>query len=406
MRRIVLAALMMLAGLSLRPVQAEVSALSQEIGRAGLAATEARLAALAEPAPDELFALAGLRFLGGIERALQLRWETGVSADWSELPILRLPIPDNPGARAFRGDDLVLLLTGVDDAMARSRAALEVLGTRDFALELSLGDLWFDINASGARDPGEGVADVAGTMLGGGGVMGGGPKGGPEGGPLVRFDTADAAWLSAYTHLLQGFASGVRAYAPAAAVDRVLGDSAAMHALWGTTPPDNAWDMLFGREVDRAAILLTALAQTPDAGLTRAAHGHLLAMIADNRRFWALVAAETDDQREWVPGDRQTSALGLPMQPGTGAHWLAVLAEAEALLTGAVLAPHWRYGAEAGIDVKALFEDPPAVDLVRMIQGGAFLPYARKGPLISLQAWEEFARLVQGETLLYAVFLN
>lgn len=403
MRRTVLAAFAALAAslasaLWPQVAAAEPSPLSAEIGRSGLAATGARLAALPDPAPDELFALAGLRFLGGIERALQLRWQTGVSADWSELPILRLPIPDNPAPRPFRGSDLMLMLTGLDAAMAEARAALERLGGRDVALELSLADLWFDIDGDGRRSPGEGVADVADAALGGRGALGAAP--------VVRFDTADAAWLSAYTHLLQGFAGLARAYAPAGAVDRILSARDRMHALWGDTPPTNAWDMLFGRQVDRVAIILTALAQQPEAALTREAHGHLLAMIADNRRFWALVADETDNAAEWVPNDRQTSALGLPMQPGTGAHWLAVLAEAERLLQGEVLAPHWRYGAEAGIDVKALFETPPAIDLATMIQGEGFLPYARKGPLISLAAWEEFTGLVQGDGLLYAVFLN
>ncbi len=75
--------------------------LSTEIGTTGIAATAARLSALPSPTANEAFALAGLRFLSGVERALQLRWQTGVRADWSELPILRLPIPENPAARPF-----------------------------------------------------------------------------------------------------------------------------------------------------------------------------------------------------------------------------------------------------------------------------------------------------------------
>ena len=85
------------------PAAAET--LSQEIGRTGLGPTAARLADLAAPTNEELFARAGLQFLGGVEAALQLRWQTGVQADWSELPILRLPIPENPDARAFAPAD-------------------------------------------------------------------------------------------------------------------------------------------------------------------------------------------------------------------------------------------------------------------------------------------------------------
>ncbi len=400
MRRIALTVIPLALVAALAPAvgRAEVSPLSAEIGRDGISATAARLAALPGPTPEQLFALAGLRFLGGVEQALQLRWQTDVQADWSDLPVMRLPIPDNPAPRPFRGADLTAMLTGLDGAMAESRAALDTLGPQDFALEIALSDLWFDIDGNGHRDPGEAVAEVAGMVTGTGG--------GPGAGPVVRFDTADAAWLSAYTHLLQGFTGVARAYAPAAAVDRILDASAQLAELQKGAPPSNAWDMMFGRQVDRVAIILTALAQTPDADLTRYARSHLLAMIADNRRFWTLVAAETDNAQEWVPNDAQTSALGLPMAPGTGAHWLAVLAEAERLLNGEVLAPHWRMGSAAGIDVKALFETPPAIDLVTMIQGEDLLPYARKGPVMSLAAWDDFARLVEGDTLLYATFLN
>ena len=139
--------------------------MSEEIGRAGIAPTEARLAALAAPTNEELFALAGLRFLGGVEAALQLRWQTGVQADWSELPILRLPIPENPNARPFAPADFTALVTGLDADMDAARAALDQLGDKPFALEIRMVDLWFDINANGTRDGGEDIGTVTGMAL-------------------------------------------------------------------------------------------------------------------------------------------------------------------------------------------------------------------------------------------------
>jgi hypothetical protein len=379
---------------------AERSPLSSEIAGTGIAATEARLAALPTPGPTDLFALAGLRFLRGVERALQLRWQTGVRSDWSELPILRLPIPENPGARAFTGANLTGLLTGLEADMDGARTALDQLGTQDFVLEIALADLWFDINMNGARDAGEAMADVAGLTLGGGGF------GVAVQDPVVRFDTADAAWLAAYTHFLSAFTEVALAYDPGPAVDRIAAASAQIYALWGDTPPDTAMDMMFGRQVDRVTMILQALAQEPDKARTAAAHAHLLAMITENRRFWNLADAETDNDHEWVPAEGQSSALGLMMPPGTAAHWQAVLADAEAALKGQVLIPHWRYGAEAGINLAKLFADPPQVDLVALVQGEGFLPYAEKGKRLSLASWSEFERLVQGDAMLFAVFLN
>lgn len=382
------------------PALAEPSALSAEIGQFGMQATEARLAALPSPGSDELFALAGLRFLGGVEAALQLRWQTGIRADWSELPILRLPIPENPAARAFQPADFTTLVTDLDAGMDSARAALEQLGDQPFTLDIALADLWFDINMNGARDAGEDVADVAG-LLGGARIIGGQVEN-----PVITFDTADAAWLSAYTHFLSGFSSTVLAYDPEPAIQRVLDSSAAIYALWGDTPPPNAMDMMFGRQVDRIAMVLFALSNTPDKTLAMDAHAHFLAMITENRRFWSLVAQEQDNTGEWVPNDVQTSGLGILMPPGTGERWQAVLADAEALLQGKALIPHWRFGAEAGINLKKLFENPPPVDLVTFIQGEGLLPYAEKGPRVSPMAWNEFQRLVQGDAMLFAVFLN
>lgn len=381
------------------PAAAET--ISQEIARTGLAATETRLAALSSPSGEELFALAGLHFLGGIEQALQLRWKTGVRADWSELPILRLPIPENPDAIPFQAADFTALIRNLDADMDASRAALAQLGDRDFALPIRIGDLWFDINANGTREPGESLAEVTGMALGGGRGFGVRVED-----PVITFDAADAAWLSAYTHFLSGFASTALAYDPEPAIQRVIDSSKQIYALWGTTPPRNAMDMMFGRQVDRAAMVLHALSNRPDKDLAMDAHGHFLSMIEENRRFWSLVAMETDDTGEWVPNDRQTSGLGLRMPPGTGERWQAVLADAEKLLRGEVLIPHWRFGAEAGINLRKAFDDPPAIDLVTFIQGEGLLPYAEKGPLMSLQSWRDFEDFIQGDAMLFAVFLN
>lgn len=387
--------------LALIAAPASAEALSEELGRTGLAATGARLAALPSPTNEELFGLAGVRFLGGIETALQLRWQTGIRADWSELPILRLPIPENPGARPFAPADFTTLLTGLDADMEASRETLAQLGDKPFALDIRLADLWFDINLNGTRDEGEDMAAVAGLTLGGGRMFGV-----PVADPVITFDTADAAWLSAYTHFLSGFVATARAYDPEPAIQRVMDSSAAIYALWGDTPPPNAMDMMFGRQVDRAAMVLFALSKTPDKALAQKAHGHFLSMITDNRRFWGLVELEPDNKGEWVPNERQVSALGITMPPGTGERWQAVLADAEAMLKGEALIPHWRFGAEAGINLRKLFENPPPVDLVTWIQGEGLLPYAEKGPRISPASWNDFERLVEGDAMLFAVFLN
>ncbi|MFZ1467711.1 MAG: hypothetical protein WAT09_01915 [Paracoccaceae bacterium] len=380
---------------------ADPSPLSAEIATTGIAATEARLAALPDPTPPDLFALAGLRFLSGVEGALQLRWQTGLDSEWSELPILRLPIPQNPAPRPFEPQDLTTLLTGLDGDMETARTALDQLGAQDFALEIAVGDLWFDINMNSKRDEGEDLASVAGITLGARGMASADIIA-----PTIRFDTADAAWLTAYTHLLSGVAQVALAYDPAQAVQRVMSASQEMAALQGPTPPNNAMDYMFGHWVDRAAIILHALSQKPDAALGQSAQAHFLEMVHNNQRFWTLVAVETDNDSEWIPNAHQVSGLGIAMPEGIAERWQAVLADAEKILTGELLVPHWRFGGDAGIDVSMMFKDPPAVDLIAMIQGEGFLPYARKGPQASAQSWNEFERMLYGDAILFAVFFN
>jgi hypothetical protein len=384
------------------PALAERSPLSTELGATGLKATEARLSALTTPTPEDLFALAGIRFLSGVETALQLRWQTGLRADWSELPILRLPIPENPAARPFEARDFTTLITDLEARMQASRAALASLGDQPFALNIAMSDLWFDINMNATRDEGEDVTSVAGITLGGAGRI----ASVDVIDPVVTFDTADAAWLSAYTNFLSGFTNLTLAYNPEPAIQRVIDSSEKIYALWGDTPPTNALDMMFGRQADRAAMVLHALGQTPDSALTRKAHAHFLAMITENRRFWALVAREEDNLGEWVPNDRQVSALGIIMPPGTAERWQAVLADAEKLLTGDLLIPHWRFGAEAGINLQKMFDNPVPFDLVTVVQGEGLLPFAEKGPRASPFAWNEFTRIVEGDAMLFALFLN
>ncbi len=384
------------------PALADPSPISAELGSSGLKATEARLAALPAPTNEDLFALAGIRFLSGVETALQLRWQTGLRADWSELPILRLPIPENPAARPFEANDFLTLITGLESRMESARTALATLGDKPFALEIAMSDLWFDINMNATRDEGEDVSSVAGLTLGGAGRI----ASVDVIDPTVTFDTADAAWLSAYTNFLSGFTNLALAYDPEPAIQRILDSSDQIYALWGDTPPPNALDMMFGRQVDRIAMALHALAQNPDPALTRKAHAHLLAMITENRRFWALVNLEADNAGEWVPNDRQVSALGIIMPPGTAERWQAVLADAEKLLTGDLLIPHWRFGAEAGINLKKMFENPVPVDLITWVQGEGLLPFAEKGPRASPFAWDEFTRIVEGDAMLFALFLN
>lgn len=324
------------------PLPAAAETLSKEIGRTGLSQTATRLEALPSPGPADLFALGGVRFLGTIEAALQLRWRSGLSDPTGLLPFLRLPMAENPTPPPIDPALFAELFTMTSQRMDAARAPLDALPTdAAFSVEIDLSDLWFDINANTGRDPGEDALQVLGPIIMGFGFTPYDPSG-PW--PAIKFNAADAAWLSAYTHMLQGTAEMLLAYDPTEPISRILQARAAMEQLSPLSP-----DMFLGSGksgpdgIDIFATFLATLQQTPDTPRMRAAHDHFLSAIADNRRFWATVDLEMDNDAEWLPNDRQKPALGIELSIGTGAAWMDILTDAEDILRGKKLVPFWRF---------------------------------------------------------------
>lgn len=378
--------------------------ISARLARDGLAPTEAHLAALTDPTPTDRFALGGVRFLLGIERALQTRYRYGLSGGLSDIPVLRLSIPENPEPEPLDPGAIEALFDGITADMGGALRALDPIGDGDaVALRIDTADLWFDINMNGSRDDGEGVLAVAAGQLNRGFRTT--PDMIP---PVVRFDTADAAWLAAYAHLLSGVGNTILAFDVTGAIDEI---QTANRAMVDLSPPDLTTTGFFPQDqvasfVDLAQIVIKTLDSDPDPERTRAAHGHFLSVVAENRIFWTRVEAETDNDAEWIPNDRQTSALPLEFPEGTGTAWLAVLDDADRVLRGQLLVPHWRVGPGAGINIATLFQNPQRLGLFEMMQGEAFVPYFEKGDVIGSQNLRQFERLMGGDAGLFAVVLN
>jgi hypothetical protein len=375
------------------------------IAEKGLMAAEAELTALTAPADADRFALGGVRFLRAVEQVLQARWQSGVSDEMQMLPIFRLPIEENPAAQPFKPDTIATTFRTLAAGMDAAREPLGAMQAgADFGVTLRFDDIWFDINTNSARDPGESLLDVAGPMLMGWEWAERDPT---TPGPVVRFDAADAAWLSAYTHVLAGVSEVILAYDPTESIDKVLKTRVQLQALNMTasaTPP--YYDDSFGQFADYAYAVIDSLDQEPDAEGLKRAHAHFLAMVSENRRFWELVEAETDNDMEWLPNARQQSAFGIDLPPETGAMWMAVLDEMEATLKGDLLVPYWRLGDEAGINIGRMFTEPARIDLAGWIQGADALPYMEKGRLITGESWGRFEQMMGGQAMLLSLWLN
>lgn len=389
-----------LTALFLSPLPAPAQDISSGIAANGLAATEARLASLPTPTEADRFALGGIRFLRALETTFQTRYRTGMDDPTGMLPLLRLNAGTAPDA-AFQPGDVAALFTQAAADMAAARAPLADLATGpEFSVEIRLADLWFDVNADGTRTPDEDLMQLLGPSLMGFRWFDRDPTA-PA--PVIRFDRADAAWLSAYTHLLEGVANIVLAFDPTDALTQAAATRDGIAAL--SPPTFSEYDM-FSPGLDALWVILAALDQQPDAPRLSQARDHFLSMIADNRAFWTAVETETDDDAEWLPNARQTSALGLTLPPETGATWLAVLADGEALLNGTKLIPYWRTGDGAGVNLARMFTDPAPIDVKDWIQGAGALPYLEQGKTVSAESWRTFEAMMGGDAMLMSVWLN
>lgn len=389
-----------LALLLLAAAPAAAQDISAEIAGTGLAATEARLAALPAPTEADRFALGGIRFLRAVEATFQTRYRTGMSDPTGTIPFLRLDQGAAPDA-SFAPGDVAALFTQAATGMATAREPLADLATGpEFALTIRLGDLWFDVNADATRTPDEDLMALLGPSLLGWRWFDRDPA---TPAPTITFDRADAAWLSAYTHLLEGLSEVILAYDPTDALTRAATARDGMRAI---SPPYAEEFFVITPFVDAVWVMLDALDQQPDAARLSKAQAHFLSMVADNRSFWAAVESETDNTAEWLPNDRQTSALGLTLPPGTGATWLSVLADGEALLKGEKLIPYWRLGDGAGVNLARMFTDPAPIDVKDWIQGTGALPYLEKGDTITPESWRQFEAMMGGDAMLMSLWLN
>ena len=83
-----------------------------------------------------------------------------------------------------------------------------------------------------------------------------------------------------------------------------------------------------------------------------------------------------------------------------------MLDDAEALLRGDKLIPHWRLRTGAGINLHRLLDDPPPVDIAEWVHGAGLVPYAEAGERIGTDSLRAFRQLVGGDALLFMFIVN
>ncbi|MEJ6403416.1 hypothetical protein [Yoonia sp. 2307UL14-13] len=397
------------ATLALSAHSASAQDYSSQFADLGISGTVDALSTLENPTPSDRFALGGALFLRGIEATFQERYRTGLNDLDLGIPGLVTDLNANPTPDPFIPDVIANLFTEIGTHMDLAQEAMApVTDTDDVSVTLDLNQVWFDINANGARDADEDLLPIMVPLF----VNRWQVQETLEqletagGAPTITFDTSDVAWLQAYTHIFAGTAEMMMAFDPTEIIAKVQGNATTIAELRNGPAPMMFMSPEDEKLADLVTIVLGVLEQQPDPARTQAALADFQAVIAHNLVFWDRVRAETDNENEFIPNAAQDSALGLLFPDNIDTAWQAVLQEAAMVLEGDLLIPHWRTGDQVGINLNKWLNDPAPLDVIGVLAGSDLAPYMERGRVATGDTIDQFDAATGGNFALFAFTLN
>ena len=364
------------------------------------------------------FSLGVLQALRGIEHLGQNLYRYGALHDDRSfvnfIPFLRLPVPTNPNPAKITYEDFRGIFQNVVDDLAKAEATLAKVEDAGVKLPLKFGLIRLDLNGDGKAGDDELLWKLYAAINRGGRLTEAEVREGADAaaGFEIKFDQGDVHWLRGYCHLLSALAEMVLAYDEErlfATLGREIFPRSEPAAL---APLRRKGD--FEDEILQAVtfIHLIDFPIKDEKRMPSALH-HLEAVIEQSRLSWKAIQAETDDDREWIPNPKQKGVIpGVRVTQQMIDGWHEFLGEAEQLLAGKKLVPHYflsrNRGEEMreGINLRRVFTEPRRFDLVLWVQGSGAVPYWEKGESTSPEIWNRFERLFGGEFIGFAFWFN
>jgi hypothetical protein len=360
------------------------------------------------PRDDEArFGLGALQFLRSVERLGQSLHRYGLHGDSGRfnIPLLRLPIQYNRNPEEFTYPASRKILAELVADLAKAEATLAEIRDDDVKLALHVGEIRLDLVGNGKAT--EGLSTIIERIVGRGRFT--------NRDLLVVFDRGDVAWLRGYCHLLSAMAEVGLAYDGQELFDvaapLLFARAKTPHEFMNTLKPeiDGSFFNPSGERVNLTDVIaLIHLIRMPvkEPERMKAALAHLEKTIALGRESWKHILAETDDDHEWIPNPRQTGVLGFRVRQEQVDSWLSFLDESEELLKGRKLIPFWRGTEKRGVNLRRVFTEPRAFDLVLWVQGSAATPYLEEGPMTNPAVWGRLQRVFGGDLFGFAVWFN
>ncbi len=351
------------------------------------------------PEDDHLrFGLGVLQFVHGVERLGQALHEYGCRSENSNMPFVRLPVPDNPDPTPITYAAFRRVLDGFYTDLATAEATLAGITDHRVALKLRLADVQLDL--IGDRKSPVRLSELLTKMMGRRPpVLVNNPD------FQVRFDRGDVAWLRAYCHLLM------------AMIDAQLAcDLEQQFNLTANELFANPKHTFQGTDKEKLIQLQLSRNRVPvkDPARLGRFREHMLQVCRLNHETWTYIRAEQDNDFEWLPNPRQTGVLGLPVTEAMISAWLGMVDEMEALFEGQRKIPAWLIGlissaTKEGLNLKLVLVDPPTTfDWERISKESIREKYLDpKLPDINLQAFIRVGSVFQNSLgVAYGAWFN
>ncbi len=358
------------------------------------------------------FGLGTLQFLRAVEHLGQSLYKYGALGSESRLgrqiPLIRLAVPHNPNPAKVRYENVRAILQDLVDDLARAEATLAKVEDPSVKLPLHFGLIALDLNGDGTAAGDETLWKIYAALNRGLRLS---EDATPEAVQdfVITFDQSDVFWLRGYCHLLSAVCETVLAYDEERlfnAVAHQLFDRPDVPALPVEILRDERHDWEHDIADAIAAIHLAAFPLKQPSKL-KTAHEHLTEVIRLSRESWKAIQAETDNDHEWVPNSKQECVIPnvrVSAEMITG--WHDFLNEAESLLAGKKLIPHWRLKPAVGLNLRKIFHEPGDFDLVLWAHGAAAVPYAEAGEIVTSETFWRFERMFRGNFVGFAIWFN
>lgn len=359
--------------------------------------------------PDDAqarFELGVVQVIRSVERLAQSLHGYGLQGARSAPPFLRLPVPPNPEPEPVTYAKLRKVYERLLEDLSRAQETLEQVGDAEVRLPLHFGLIRLDLNGDGKADADETlwkiyaritrqerrITDEQAEEF------------------VIAFDRGDVYWLRGYCHLLMGLDEFILAHDWQKAFERTaqlfFANPETPHKFLQETPQGQR-GLASPWIADAIALIHLIDFPVEEPQRMKSALGHLQAMIEMSRKSWKAIEAERDDDHEWIPNPRQTGVIpGVRVTEEMVAAWREFLDEAEAILQGKKLVPHWRIADGRGVNLRRIFTEPRRFDLVLWVQGSAAGPYLEKGPLTQPDFWGRLRRTFRGQFVGFAVWFN